>query len=98
MSDSKPRNLLTVVGNRPQFIKMAALSAVLVARGHREYIVHTGQHFDDNMSRVFFDELALPQPDINLDISGGSHGEITGKMLIRIEQILLEKKPRAVIV
>jgi UDP-GlcNAc3NAcA epimerase len=90
-------DLLTIVGNRPQFVKMAALSAELSARGRHEFVVHTGQHFDDNMSRVFFEELSLPRPDLNLDIAGGSHGEMTGRMLIRLEQVLLETKPRNVL-
>lgn len=95
-SESTP-HLLTIVGNRPQFIKMGPISAELASRGHREFIVHTGQHFDDNMSRVFFDELGLPTPDINLEISSGSHGEMTGKMLIGIEQVVLDKKPPCIL-
>src|ERR1043166_560293 len=90
-------DVLTVVGNRPQFIKMGPISAELAARGYREYIVHTGQHFDENMSQVFFDELGLPPPDLNLDISTGGHGEMTGRMLIRLEQVLMERKPSCVI-
>ena len=95
--NSPQLDLLTVVGNRPQFIKMGPISAELAARGYPEYIVHTGQHFDDNMSRVFFDELGLPTPHINLDISTGGHGDMTGRMLIRLEQVLLERKPRCVL-
>ncbi|MBI5763723.1 MAG: UDP-N-acetylglucosamine 2-epimerase (non-hydrolyzing) [Planctomycetes bacterium] len=97
MPDRSVFDILTVVGNRPQFIKMGPLSAELRSRGYREYVVHTGQHFDDNMSDVFFKELDLPTPDINLDISSGSHGEMTGRMLIRLEQVFLETKPRCVI-
>jgi len=93
----REHQLLTVVGNRPQFIKMGPISAELRRRRFREFIVHTGQHFDDNMSRVFFKELELPAPDVNLEISTGGHGDMTGRMLIRLEQVLLEKKPPCVL-
>jgi UDP-N-acetylglucosamine 2-epimerase (non-hydrolysing)/UDP-GlcNAc3NAcA epimerase len=91
-------NLLTVVGNRPQFIKMAPLSAEIRQRGYREFIVHTGQHHDDNMSQVFFDELNLPRPDINLEIGGGTHGQMTATMLAALEPLFIEKKPQGVLV
>ena len=81
--------ILTVVGARPQFIKAAAVSRKL--RLHNEEIlVHTGQHYDSNMSEVFFEEMHIPQPDYNLKISGGGHGEMTGRMLIELEKLLLE--------
>ncbi|MEK6644155.1 MAG: UDP-N-acetylglucosamine 2-epimerase (non-hydrolyzing) [Planctomycetota bacterium] len=97
MPDSPAFDILTVVGNRPQFIKMGPLSAEFRVRGYREFVVHTGQHFDDNMSNVFFKELDLPTPDVNLEISSGSHGEMTGRMLIRLEQVFLERKPTCVL-
>ena len=88
--------ILTVVGARPQFIKAAAVSRKL--RLHNEEIlVHTGQHYDSNMSEVFFEEMHIPQPDYNLKISGGGHGEMTGRMLIELEKLLLEVKPDAVL-
>ncbi|MDR1796384.1 MAG: UDP-N-acetylglucosamine 2-epimerase (non-hydrolyzing) [Clostridiales Family XIII bacterium] len=84
--------ICTVVGARPQFIKAAALSRVL--RGaHEEVLVHTGQHYDHNMSDVFFEELDIPRPDYNLGIAGGTHGAMTGAMLAKIEEVLLEERP-----
>lgn len=87
---------LTVVGARPQFIKAAPLSAVL-RRYHSEYLVHTGQHYDDNMSRVFFDELGIPKPDVSLQIGSGSHGKQTGDMLTALEKVFLDQTPDAII-
>lgn len=89
--------ILTVVGARPQFIKAAVVSYVLRKR-HREILVHTGQHFDYNMSEQFFEELNIPKPDYNLDISGGTHAQMTGKMMIAIEKILIEEKPEWLLV
>ncbi|WP_303840305.1 non-hydrolyzing UDP-N-acetylglucosamine 2-epimerase [Selenomonas ruminantium] len=84
--------ILTVVGARPQFIKAAVVSHVL-RKKHQEVLVHTGQHFDYNMSQQFFDELSIPAPDYNLGISGGSHGEMTGRMLIELEKVLQKEQP-----
>lgn len=84
--------IVTVVGARPQFIKAAVVSHVLRQR-HTEILVHTGQHFDYNMSQQFFDELDIPAPDYNLGINGGSHGEMTGKMLMEIEKVLIKEQP-----
>ena len=84
--------VLTVVGARPQFIKAAVVSHVL-RKAHQEVLVHTGQHFDYNMSQQFFDELSIPAPDYNLGISGGSHGEMTGRMLIELEKVLQKEQP-----
>ena len=84
--------ILTVVGARPQFIKAAVVSHVL-RKAHQEVLVHTGQHFDYNMSQQFFDELSIPAPDYNLGISGGSHGEMTGRMLIELEKVLQKEQP-----
>ncbi len=88
--------LVTVVGARPQFIKAAAVSRVIraaCAGTIEEVLVHTGQHYDDNMSKVFFDELDIPSPKHNLQISGGQHGAMTGRMLEAVENVLLEEKP-----
>lgn len=84
--------VLTVVGARPQFIKAAVVSREL-RKLHQEVLLHTGQHYDYNMSDVFFEELDIPKPDYNLGISGGSHGKMTGEMLIKIEEVLLKEKP-----
>lgn len=89
--------ILTIVGARPQFIKAAPVSRALRAR-HNEYLVHTGQHYDDNMSRLFFDELGIPAPDVNLEIGSGPHAEQTGKMMIALEKLILAIKPDCVMV
>ena len=92
---------MTVVGARPQFIKAAAVSRAIAAdpsRRLQEVIVHTGQHFDDNMSQVFFDELDIPKPDYNLGVSGGNHGAMTGRMLEQIEGVLIDETPDWVLV
>lgn len=88
---------LTVVGARPQFIKAALLSAEL-RKSNTEYLVHTGQHYDDNMSDVFFREMNIPAPDRHLGVGSGPHGAQTGLMLARIEEILLESRQDVVIV
>lgn len=91
--------ILTVIGARPQFIKAAAVSREFRRRKDiREIIVHTGQHFDDNMSQIFFDELDIPPPDYNLKIHSNSHGAMTGQMLERVEDVLLREKPGCVLV
>jgi UDP-N-acetylglucosamine 2-epimerase len=84
--------VLTIVGARPQFIKAAVVSHQL-RKKHIEIMVHTGQHFDYNMSQSFFDELDIPAPDYNLGISGGTHAQMTGKMMIAIEEVLMKEKP-----
>jgi UDP-GlcNAc3NAcA epimerase len=89
--------ILSVVGARPQFIKAAPVSRVL-RRKHVEVLVHTGQHYDDNMSDVFFRELDIPQPDINLGVGSGPHGAQTGGMMAGLEKVALEVKPDWVLV
>lgn len=90
-------HVLTIVGARPQFIKAAPLSEVLRQR-HSEFLVHTGQHYDEGMSDVFFRELAIPAPDVNLGVGSGGHGVQTGQMLAALEAILLEQRPDWVLV
>lgn len=91
--------VLTIVGARPQFIKAAAVSRVIrKTTGLNEIIVHTGQHFDENMSSVFFREMEIPEPDYHLGINNLSHGAMTGRMLESLEQVMINEKPDAVIV
>jgi UDP-GlcNAc3NAcA epimerase len=91
--------VLTVIGARPQFIKASVVSRALQASdGIEEVLVHTGQHFDINMSEVFFDQLNLPPPDYQLDIHGGTHGAMTGRMLEGLEDVMLAEKPDRVLV
>jgi UDP-GlcNAc3NAcA epimerase len=93
--------VITIVGARPQFIKAAAISRVIrdqYAGIIAETLVHTGQHYDENMSKVFFDDLDIPPPGFNLEISGGTHGAMTGKMLEGIERILLAESPDVVLI
>lgn len=86
--------ILTVIGARPQFIKASVVSAAIErTQGLTEEIIHTGQHFDANMSNIFFDQLGIPKPHYQLDINSGSHGSMTGRMLEAIEKICLESKP-----
>ncbi len=89
--------LVTVIGARPQFIKAAVVSRA-VCGVHEEILVHTGQHYDINMSDVFFKELDIPQPRYNLGIGSASHGRMTGRMLESLEKVLLEHRPDAVLV
>src|SRR5680860_1316796 len=91
--------ILTVIGARPQFIKASALSRAIQDKSDiEEVIVHTGQHFDEKMSQIFFDELSIPVPKYNLDIHGLSHGAMTGKMLEGIEGIIKKERPDYVLV
>jgi UDP-GlcNAc3NAcA epimerase len=89
--------ILTVIGNRPQFVKAAAVSDRLRAVA-REVLVHTGQHYDDELSRVFFDELALPRPDHHLDLGGGTNTAQTARMLAALEPLVAGERPDAVLV
>jgi UDP-GlcNAc3NAcA epimerase len=91
--------IVTIVGARPQFIKPAVVSRAFSKHPNiQEIIVHTGQHFDDNMSEIFFNEMEIPKPKYNIAINGLSHGAMTGQMLEKIENILLKEKPDWVIV
>ncbi len=95
--DSDRMKVLTVAGARPQFIKAAAVSRVL-RQAHTEVLVHTGQHYDREMSELFFEEFGMPRPDHSLGIGSGSHGWQTGHMLIRLEEVLLAEQPDWVLV
>ena len=91
--------IITIVGARPQIIKAAAISrAIEKISNVNEVIVHTGQHYDHNMSEIFFTELGIPNPDINLNVGSNSHGKQTAVMIEKIEQVLLDESPSAVIV
>jgi UDP-N-acetylglucosamine 2-epimerase len=90
--------ILTVVGARPQFIKAAPVSRALRRAGHTEFLVHTGQHYDYKMSRVFFDEMQLTEPDINLEVGSGAHGWQTGQMLMGLEMTMQQQRPDCVLV
>lgn len=93
------QRILTIIGARPQFIKASVVSrAISQTEGIEEILLHTGQHFDTNMSAVFFDQLGIPKPNIQLDIHGGNHGDMTGRMLVEIEQALLQHRPDRVLV
>ena len=91
------KKICTVVGARPQFIKLAVVSRAL-RKQFNEVIIHTGQHYDYNMSDVFFEEMDIPHPDYNLGISGGTHGAMTGQMLIAIEEVLIKEQPDMLLV
>lgn len=93
--------VITIIGARPQIIKAAAISRAIkkhFAQEISEVIVHTGQHYDENMSKVFFEELKIPRPDHNLAVGSGNHGAQTAKMLDGIEEIILNEEPNAVLV
>lgn len=95
----KMKKIVIVLGARPQFVKAAVLSRIIKKYTEiEEVIIHTGQHFDDNMSQIFFDEMEIPSPKYNLNIHGLQHGAMTAQMLEKIEPILLDEKPDAVVV
>jgi UDP-GlcNAc3NAcA epimerase len=90
--------ILTVVGARPQFIKASPVSHALAAAGIREILVHTGQHFESSMSDVFFEELEIPKPAYNLEVNSLGHGAMTGRMLEKLEEVLLIEKSDLILV
>lgn len=97
--------ILTIIGARPQFIKAAMVSRAIANHNSQntnskivEEIIHTGQHYDTNMSDIFFKEMGITEPAVNLHINGGSHGEMTGKMLAAIESEIQLRKPDWVLV
>ena len=89
--------IASIIGTRPQFIKCAPISKEL-RKYHQELLIHTGQHYDFEMSKLFFDQLGIQEPDYNLGVGSGNQGEQTGKMLIEIEKVLLKEKPNFVLV
>ena len=97
ISEIMPK-ILTIVGARPQFIKAAALSRQFANHEINEVLVHTGQHFDDNMAEIFFRQMEIPQPKYNLGIHSLTHGAMTGRMMEEIEKVLLAEKPSVVVV
>ncbi|QDV26130.1 non-hydrolyzing UDP-N-acetylglucosamine 2-epimerase [Aureliella helgolandensis] len=93
-----PLKVLTVIGARPQFIKAGPVADAMAKAGVEEVLVHTGQHFDANMSDVFFTQLNIPRPKYNLGIGGSSHGDMTGRQLIELEKLLIDEQPDWVLV
>lgn len=95
------KKIITIVGARPQIIKSSAISRAISTKFNEqleEVIVHTGQHYDENMSAVFFDEMGIPQPNYNLNVGSGTHGAQTAKMIEGLESIFLSEKPNGVLV
>lgn len=97
MNSTDMKKIITVVGARPQFIKAAPVSREL-RKYFKEILIHTGQHYDENMSDIFFNQLNIPKPDINLQVGSGLHGEQTANMIIKLEKILLDEKPSLMII
>ena len=90
--------IMHIVGNRPQLIKLAPVSREIRKRGHDEIIIHTGQHYDDNMSDIFFRELDISFPKENLNVGSGTHAQIIAKVISRLEEVILNEKPEGVII
>lgn len=91
--------ILTLIGARPQFIKAGVVSKALLEQAAlSEIVLHTGQHYDANMSDIFFEQLGIPRPDYQFDIHGGTHGQMTGRMLMEIEYVIIKEKPDRVLV
>lgn len=89
--------IVHVVGNRPQFVKLAPLYTAFKENGYDQVIIHSGQHYDANLSQIFFDELQIPQPEINLGIGSGTHAEMTARALVGTEKALMQFSPKLVI-
>ena len=93
------KKIITILGARPQFVKAAVLSRIIFKEDNfEEIIVHTGQHYDSNMSEVFFAEMEIPKPKYNLNINGLGHGAMTGQMLEKIEKVLIDEKPDVMVI
>src|SRR5439155_2771045 len=94
-----PMHVLHIVGTRPNFMKAAPVFCALSARpGVKQTLIHTGQHYDNNMSDVFFSQLSVPAPDVNLEVGSGSHAQQTAEVMRRFEPIVQERKPDMVVV
>jgi UDP-GlcNAc3NAcA epimerase len=90
--------VVSVVGARPHFVKLFPFAREMANRNTRHFIIHTGQHYDDNMSSLFFDQLKMPAPDVNLNVGSGTHAEQTAKVMVGVEKIVCEMQPKAVVV
>ncbi|HDL18568.1 MAG TPA: UDP-N-acetylglucosamine 2-epimerase (non-hydrolyzing), partial [Bacteroidetes bacterium] len=88
--------IISIIGARPQFVKAAPLSRAL-RQNHQEYLLHTGQHYDGNMSKIFFDDLEIPRPDLNLNVGSASHAAQTAEMMVGIEKAVVEERPDLVL-
>jgi UDP-N-acetylglucosamine 2-epimerase (non-hydrolysing) len=93
-----PGQILTIVGARPNFMKAAPIHEAFVARGIEHHIIHTGQHYDDSMSKVFFDDLGMPRPAEYLGVGSGSHAAQTAAVMVGLEKVFLARKPSMVVV
>ena len=91
-------NVMCVVGARPNFMKVAPIVRELSSRGHRPILLHTGQHYDENMSKVFFEDLGMPKPDINLEVGSASHAVQTAQIMMGFEPLIAREPPDAVLV
>ncbi len=90
--------IMHIVGNRPQFIKLAPISRAVRKKGYEEVIIHTGQHYDENMSDIFFEELQIPKPKVNLNVGSGTHAQVTAKVISRLEEAVINEKPDGVLI